>query len=310
MPRTPAAQGGYRLNRKSVFLTYSDAQRIVDAGGKLAIRDFILNKFPAAFYLIGREVHPTTQEPHFHVVIRFNQTIDSTDTCLLDIAGVHPNIAPGAAGQAAEAYCAKEDSDYLTNYWNRSPWTQAANAPNVKEGLDHLWSKCPREMLLHGEQIEGNLTKRLKPVPRAAVQFFGPFAEMFYPPDAWNRDTHSLLILGPAGIGKTQFARYFFGDHEYFKSSPEPLRNATWTKPIICDEFNYLTRDQEQSKEITDVMSGGTLHARYRDILIPPGIQRIFLSNFRCFRNPDNAVYGRRCVVMDLHPQPDDMQFA
>lgn len=47
----------------------------------------------------------------------------------------------------------------------------------------------------------------------------------------------------------------------------------------------------------------GTLAARYKDIVIPPSVPRIFLSNFRCFRNPDEAVYDRRCKVMDLTPR-------
>lgn len=48
----------------------------------------------------------------------------------------------------------------------------------------------------------------------------------------------------------------------------------------------------------------GTLSARYKDIVIPPAVPRIFLSNFRCFRNPDEAVYERRCKVMDLTQRP------
>lgn len=312
MPRTAARNGGFRVNRASVFCTYSDAAAIVTAGGKLFICEFICGKWPAALYLIGEETHPTTGEPHFHVVIKFGETIDTSNPRFLDIAGIHPFISPGRAGAKSESYSAKE-GNILTNYYEPStnPWSLAADAANLNEGLKILWKSCAKEMLNNGERIEANLAKKLKPAPPPMICFFGPFPETFYPPSDWNRDTHSLLILGPAGIGKTQFARYFFGEYEYFKSHPERLRDATWTKPLILDEFNYLTRDQEQSKEITDIMSGGTLDVRYRPIVIPPGVPRIFLSNFRCFRNPDNAVYDRRCKVIDLHPPVIELeQFA
>lgn len=302
MPRKLKRDGGFRLNRSGVFFTYSDAAAIDAVGGKQAIVDHLLSISATCRYLIGREIHPTTGEPHYHCIARFTPSLDTSDARFLDINGCHPNIDAKAPGKGCEAYSIK-DKDFVTNYYKQDPWTRAANATTLKAATDILWSELPQDMAKHGHNIEENLRKKLKPEIPPAIQFYGPFDKKFYPPEDWNPKTHSLLIIGPAGIGKTQFAKYYFGDFEYYKSSPERLKDATFEKPLILDEFNYLPRDPEQSKEITDVISGGTLAARYKDIVIPPGVPRIFLSNFRCFKNPDSAVYERRCVVMDLTPR-------
>eukprot|EP00966_Prymnesium_polylepis_P156448 3614696-Prymnesium_polylepis.1 len=56
-----------------------------------------------------------------------------------------------------------------------------------------------------------------------------------------------------------------------------------------------LNADPGQSLEITDVESGGTIELRYKNVLIPPGIKRVFVHNLEHpFKNPKLAVYGRR----------------
>lgn len=259
MPRRRRSDGGFRFNRCSGFFTYSDAAAIDNDDGKQTVVKFFLSKWPACRFLVAREIHPESGEPHFHAVIRWTPAIDTSDSRCFDINGVHPHISPNSVGAGAEKYCIK-DGDWDSNYYACDPFTLAANAPSVTAALDILWKEKPREMLLHGENIESNLRKKLKPQPPPALQFFGPFEKKFYPPEDWDPTTHSLLILGPPGIGKTQFAKYYFGEYEYFKSSPERLKDASWSKPLILDEFNYLTRDPEQSKEVTDVISGGLPH--------------------------------------------------
>jgi hypothetical protein len=151
----------------------------------------------------------------------------------------------------------------------------------------------PGEMAKHGHNIEANLRKR-KLVEPEQKRFYGPYPKEFYPVD-WDRDRESLLLVGPPNLGKTQFARYLLGDCYYIRSSLEPLRTCKFDKPLLFDEVSMLESPPAQSLEITDVVDGGGIKMRYRDVAIPPGVQRIFCHNMlHPFQNPNSAVYERR----------------
>lgn len=91
---------------------------------------------------------------------------------------------------------------------------------------------------------------------------------------------------------------HMFGEYEYIKKGHEMVKtHMTRTKPFIFDEVYLIGKEPEMSKEITDVESGGSIDCRNSDTWIPPGLPRIFLSNYEFpFCNPKGAVYGRRVV--------------
>jgi len=304
MPRS----SGFRIQRKAVGLTYScprndpRCQQLTapehvpdcDCKNPLSQSDILIKlEQPGCDWLIGRELHQNGTE-HYHVYIKYADKLDISDPRHFDIFGVHPNIIDGIPGKGWMAYCAKH-KDYDSNFWEVNSWTTALAQPTAEEAITFLWQKEPMEMCKNAHNIINNINKRLRSVfPRTIYE--GPYQRHFYPAH-WNPKTHSLLITGPAGVGKTQFAKYIFGDHEYVKGSLEGLRRCTFTKPIIFDEISMLGKDPEQSKEITDVENGGTISMRYNDVEIPPGVPRIFLHNIsHPFRDPNNAVYDRRVI--------------
>ena len=163
--------------------------------------------------------------------------------------------------------------------------------------IEHLWQTRPEDMCKMGDRIAHNLRCR-KECEAPQKRYAGPYPDAFYPPREWDPDTHALLLVGPAGLGKTQFARYLLGDCDYVKGSLETLRECEFDKPILFDEVNMLDADPEQSKEVTDVENGGSIKIRYKDVTIPPGVRRVFVHNIEHpFRNPSGAVYGRRLVT-------------
>lgn len=250
-------------------------------------------------HLISREKHKNG-ENHFHAFFEWGHKLDSEDVRLFDIDGVHPNIKGGNINSGWLLYVGKDD-DYITDFYEKCPFATASNASSVAEGLEHLWKKRPREMLLYGDRIESNLRRRIQPEPEPDL-YFGPFPPWYYPPE-WNPRTHALLLTGDVGTGKTQFARYLMshltngqGYHYWKKHHEQGKKYKSW-RPFILDEVYMLPHDAEISREITDVENGGTIDCRNSNYEIPPGIARIFLSNYdHPFKNPKESVYGRRVV--------------
>ena len=197
------------------------------------------------------------------------------------------------------SYC-KKDKDFITNM-ETNPFAFALTMPTVKEAVDYLWHHEPKQMALMADRVEANITRRMAPPPPTGLQWEGPYPEKFYPV-GWNPQTHALLITGPPGINKTQFAKYLFPDANYIKKDPEQLRGLDFSKPFIFDEVYMIDRPDDDSREITDVVDGGTISARYSSITIPPGVVRVFISNYRHpFCNPNFSVYGRRVFQWEIN---------
>lgn len=311
MPRKPK---GFRIARKKIGLTYScpkdAAMHPISAHKEL--RDFMESKGYCK-YLIGREQH-TDKSPtsdgldHWHVYVHYDTIIDTSDSRFFDLNGVHPNILSGAPGQGWITYCAK-CGDIDTNFYQKNPYAMALQQPTAEAALESLWASNPEDMCKFGSSISENVTKRMRTTP-PQLRYYGPYPKHFYPP-AWDPKTHSLLLIGPPGIGKTQFARYLLGANDYVKGRLDPgLRGISFDKPLIFDEINMLDSPPEQSKEITDVENGGTISMRYKNPVVPPGIPRIFCANMEYpFRNPNDAVYGRRVVTHSLYEPFVSTQF-
>jgi hypothetical protein len=119
---------------------------------------------------------------------------------------------------------------------------------------------------------------------------------------------YSAVLLGPAGLGKTPLAISFcayaavaYQSHHYgtpadkacfiVANTIDRLKECTtsgnWKPytPLFLDEFEAADVRQQgllgenSLKILVDVMSGGTIRARYHDVAIPAACPRIFASN-------------------------------
>jgi hypothetical protein len=119
---------------------------------------------------------------------------------------------------------------------------------------------------------------------------------------------YSAVLLGRAGMGKTPLAISFcayaavaYQSHHYgtpaekacfiVANTIDMLKECTtsgqWRPytPLFLDEFEAADVRQQgllgenSLKVLVDVMSGGTIRARYHDVAIPPACCRIFASN-------------------------------
>lgn len=293
----------FRIHRKKVGLTYScptvESGLRVDNDNPITdhqqIIEFLESKGDCD-YIVSKEEHEEGTI-HWHCDVKYSQSIDTTDERFFDLLTVHPNIIN--PGKGWRQYVLKF-GDWLSNYYGKCPWTVALKLDTPDEAIQHLWETMPKEMSMQSHNIESNIRKKMRfQMPHTLYE--GPYRNWI--PHDWNPKTHSLLITGPPGVYKTQFARYImshmFGQYHYIKGTLQNLKNIVFDRPLLFDEIHMLGDiDPEQSKEITDVENGGTIKMRHTDIIIPPGIPRIFLHNLEYpFKNPCHAVYDRRVIT-------------
>ena len=302
--RMAALRNNFRFKSKTYGLTYSSAAGIKD---KDALHAFLQQLVGVHMSCVCHELHEDGS-PHFHCSGRMDHVLETHDCHFFDYVDDdgfvhHPNIVKG--GPAWLNYCMK-GKDFVSTYpIKRNIMAEALACASTERALDHVMEHDASSYVRFGLGIEKNLQRHYSRKCKVTVpRWHGPYPAGRYPPD-WNPATHSLHLWGPPGSGKTCFAQHLlrehFGDCEYVKAHIEAMRSLTFTKPFVFDEAMFLLHEGATSREITDVVSGGVVHARYNAISIPPGIPRIFVSNQRwVFKNPDESVYGRRLIQYEM----------
>lgn len=308
MPKRPRDKAAFRFHAKKVGLTYSCPTDVEDnpIPDAASLRDFLAAKFGPSKYVVAEELHENKTR-HYHAYFAFDRKIDSMDVALFDFKNVHPNII-SAPGPGWIEYC-KKDKEFISNMAT-GPYATALACANADLALEHLWKTQPRDMALHGSQIEANMRKRFAPAIPPMKLWFGPYPEHYFPPK-WDPGTHSLLLWGPPGTYKSQFALYLLkhtvgsNDVSFVKRDVEQLKGIK--RPFVFDEINMLERVHDDSREITCVVYGGSVQARNSNAQIPPNLSRVFTANQPYpFRNPHEAVYNRRVVshLVEFAPRP------
>lgn len=306
-----ATRAAFRFQGKTYGLTYSAAKSIVS---KEELHGFLLHKLGQHFCCVALEYHAEvapdgSRIQHFHAAGRCDARLDIDDCRYFDITSTdgiveHPNIVKG--GPAWLFYCMK-GGDFISNFPAKpNHYADALACGSADAALNHVMTHDAPSYVRFGANIESNLRRHYRRTSTQQVpRWSGPYPAGRFPTE-WDPTTHALHLYGPPGSGKTCFAQFllrcYFGDCEYIKGHIDSMKTLSFTKPFVFDEIMLLLEPQATSREITDVVSGGTIHARYNAITIPPGIARIFISNQRwVFKNPDDSVYGRRLVQFE-HP--------
>ncbi len=294
---------------------------------KQHLADFISDSSPVSKMVVAMEEHGSAaleqHGKHYHVAILFAKKFSTYNVRLFDWKApsgkvYHPNWKTHTSKLGFKNF-----SQYLVVPKKDKPvdptpilvginmgeliagdqWAYLCSIDNERTFKTECLRICPRDWLMRAKQILENwrLTHPGKP-RRVAAQFNGPYPERFYPPAEWNQRTHSLLLYGDTNLGKTQFARYLLAHvtkEEPFIVKGDLNALKRWDKdaPLIFDDMNFLAKDDSISREITDVPDGADINVKFSTVNIAPDTPRIFTSNMQYpFRNPAEAVYGRRVL--------------
>jgi len=96
----------------------------------------------------------------------------------------------------------------------------------------------------------------------------------------WNPRTHALVITGPAGCGKTSWAKQHAPKPTLFVRHLDSLNLLqTHHQSIIFDDLSYQHLTPATQKYLVDLTDIAEIHLRYRVAKIPPRLTRIFTAN-------------------------------
>lgn len=107
--------------------------------------------------------------------------------------------------------------------------------------------------------------------------------------------TKAVVLIGPRDVGKTQFALAHFNNPLQVKEKDDILRfQEDIHDGIVFDDTQGLL--QLEDKEVinwTEMVTSTTIKCRYRSVLLPAGLRRIFTSNNYPFPKSTNVDIAR-----------------
>jgi hypothetical protein len=177
-------------------------------------------------------------------------------------------------------YC-KEDGDYRE--WGVCPvkknkpkgdstYSDAFNAPTVREGMAIVRAQRPRDAAIHGLAIEKNLSAARAPL-------FKPE----YTLDDFNKEPlvldKSMLVWGPSGLGKSQYVLAHFKNplvitHMDGLRTLSPDHDA-----IVFDDMSFSHYPIETVIHLLDIDLPRDIHIRYGTAHIPAHTVKVFTHN-------------------------------
>lgn len=302
----------FRFAAKNAFLTYSD---VCECLTKESVYFTIDERYPVKRYSIGEEIHPSTGGRHFHAVFEFIRKVSSIDLTCFDIpcehTQVHPNIQPvkkGAANfQRCVDYTTKDDPNPLTNIELKKTWGEVMDeATSADDYLRLVKLHYPREYALNLQRLEYTAQKAFPTYGVNTIESYSadfvitlPQELIMYVPPPMK----SVVVVGPAGCGKTTWAKIIAPKPCLFVRHLDSLSELNSRhKSIIFDDLEFGHLPVSTQKFLCDMENLSEIHIRYKVARIPSGILRIFTAN----SDPFSAVHehrlaiNRRCSFINL----------
>lgn len=308
----------------------------IDSADELLTHLKTLRNVAAA--VVSKELHESGKT-HFHAYLHFKPKLNTRDARFFDFKGVHPNIAPGKDDQVAMIKYVIKHGDYVA--WNvdvaaittpvplkanarAAAYTEAlevaangdiAAARVVLQKADPVnWCKSHMAIKSALDNAYQDGVASRNPINIMTTRWTPLVTDINLNKMDDGEDYHRTYVLvGDAGIGKTQAAKYLLAQagckNIICSRTAEGLRNTIDTcDGFVFDELNANSADvrggrwtRESQINLVDRVEVGAIPARYSDIVLKPHVIRVITTNMlsRALDVNDPAI-ARRIKVIDF----------
>lgn len=313
----------FRLNAKKVFATWSQS-------GEWELDElykFINDKYPLEKALLAKE-HHQDGNLHFHAALEFKKKVDIRNSRVFDYKNIHPSLEPMRNWDGAMIYLTKEESKQYGNWESEAVGDNPYSMLRQKEfSREEFMGDCCKRKIPFAYAIDAwrnyeNTSNTTfdedpnLPIPHALLKILslptitnpntspppvggdeasGPKE----PPTGGSQQ--SLVLMGPSGIGKTNWALKHAPKPTLLVSHVDDLKKLSKRhKSIIFDDVDFTHWPVTSQIHITDCAVPRTIHVRYGTVTIPNGIVKIFTCNNACL-SWNNQAIRRRINLIELY---------
>jgi len=353
-PKTPA--GNFRFQRVSCMLTYSCPTDADDnpIESKESLFEFLKALPTVDAVVVSMELHKSGKK-HYHAYVRFAHKLHMRDPRYFDFEGVHPNIGGSGTEEKIVDYVVKhgdyiafgidveacleavkpkqkpkKKDEYYAEAMALAAQGKIAEAKKViREGApaDYMGKHESHDACLEKIYSETRARATTKPVK---TKWNTPLADVDLNAMIRIKNDQGVeigdpyrpchVLVGPAGIGKTELARYLLHkagcQHIVLVNCVEDIKRIGIHDGIVFDEaaFNAPKGQaanappectREEQINILDTEFDRSLRARNSNAVMRSHVLKIFTTNAleRAFLHTDLAI-ARRLVVHDLGSEP------
>lgn len=266
----------FRFNATKVLLTYAQCD-------DLAREDVFFGidcLYPIKRFMIGEEHHRDGGR-HIHAFFEFKKKLDCRLCDCFDIntgrAQHHPNIKVVMRGRENEErvldYIQKEDVAVLTNIVTRLTWGEIRDtAKDAEDYLTMVEKYYPRDAALNWDRLKSYAEQQFNSNdPMTVPEGWTPHEGYYMPIDLRERyptNTQSTVVIGPAGCGKTTWAKIVAPKPCLFCTHADGLKRLKPThRSIIFDDMDFAHWPIQGQKFIVDVEQPREIHIRYKTVV-------------------------------------------
>lgn len=243
-----------------------------------------------SYLVAGEEIAPSTGTRHFQGYLE-TSTKKSVAPLVKELEllwGSHPyvSISKGSAAQN-KTYCLKEKGSHVEQ---GSPMQQGARTDLscvtdlIVSGstMKELWQKHPTEMIKYSNGIQKAYMMLSPNMNQTALKTFKLEEFPDFPTEQIQEamKTHSVILWGDSGVGKTCYARALLPNALFVSHYDDLARYDQGEHDgIIFDDMNMTHLPRESQIHLLDMEQPRSVHIRYQTAIIPAGTKKIFTTN-------------------------------
>jgi len=304
----------FRIQSKNIFLTYSNLEKQLTGNcketfnipDKVDLLDWIKAQVCCEYAIVALEEHENGDH-HFHAFLKLKHRPDIRDSRFFDWSNLHARIEVARSPNASKTYCMKDGN--FVEY----------QAEVTVTGQDGLLDKCEE----FEEKVDWAQYCCMKKIPFQYMDFFwnavhnvdihtilddtpilGRMHKCLMDFEYREYETRNLVIVGPAGCGKTTWAKTHMPKPILMINHIDILKKfrPDYHRSILFDDMGFSHLPRESQINIVDKTDVKDIHRRYGTTSLPSGVVKVFTANIMPFGS-DEAIL-RRIRVINIRLDP------